>query len=72
MTVAQKKVWVEEFIERLQEEGDMFWSMGSISKDYELITSTIKANGGYWAGNSVRYIYDKKLRFEGVQQRMFG
>ena len=72
MTTADKKKFVEEFVERLRDEGDMFWSMGSTSKDYELITSTIKANGGYWAGNSVRYIYDKKLRFEGVQQRMFG
>ena len=40
MTVAQKKVWLEEFLERLREEGDMFWSMGSTSKDFELITST--------------------------------
>lgn len=71
MTVAEKKAWVENFIEILRDEGDMFWSMGSTSKDFELITSTIKAQG-YWAGNSVRYIFDKKLRFEGVQQRMFG
>lgn len=71
MTTKDKKAFVENFVEILRGEGDMFWSMGSTTKDFELITSTIKQQG-YWAGNSVRYMFSKDLEFEGIQQRMFG
>lgn len=71
MTTKEKKQFVEEFIERLENEGDMFFSLGSTSKDFDAITSVIKQQG-FWAGNAVRYMYDKNLRFEGIQQRMFG
>lgn len=71
MTIKEKKAFVEEFVEILRDEGDMFWSMGSTTKDFELITSNIKAQG-YWAGTSVRYFFNDKLEFEGVQARMFG
>lgn len=71
MTIKEKKAFVEKFVEILRDEGDMFWSMGSTTKDFELITSHIKAQG-YWAGNSVRYFFNDKLEFEGVQERIFG
>lgn len=71
MTIKEKKAFVEKFVEILRDEGDMFWSMGSTTKDFELITSNIKSQG-YWAGNSVRYFFDENLEFEGVQARMFG
>lgn len=71
MTFKEKKEFVESFIELLKSEGDMYWSMGSVTKDYATITSTIKAQG-YWAGNSVRYMFDKNMKFEAVQPRMFG
>lgn len=64
--------FLEEFREHLAEEGDVFFSTGNDEDDYNIVVSTIKANGGYWAGNAVRYVYDKNLNFEGVQQRMFG
>lgn len=64
--------FLKDFKARLEEEGDMFFSTGSDEDDYNIIVSTIKANGGYWAGNAVRYVYDKNLNFEGIQQRMFG
>ena len=71
MTIKEKKEFVEKFIDILRDEGDMFWSMGSTTKDFDIITSTIKQQG-YWAGNSVRYMFSKDLEFEGVQPRMFG
>ena len=71
MTIKEKKAFVENFVEILREEGDMFWSMGSTTKDFDIITSTIKQQG-YWAGNSVRYMFSKDLEFEGIQPRMFG
>lgn len=71
MSTKEKKEFVDNFIELLADEGDMFWSMGSVSKDYDAITSVLKAQG-YWAGNAVRYMFDKNLKFEAIQPRMFG
>lgn len=71
MTIKEKKEFVDKFVELLRDEGDMFFSLGSVSKDFDAITSVIKQQG-YWAGNSVRYMYDENLNFEGIQQRMFG
>lgn len=71
MTTKDKKAFVENFINLLDEEGDMFFSSGDVDTDYANITGTIK-NQGYWAGVSVRYHFNKELQFEGVQQRMFG
>ena len=71
MTIKEKKAFVENFVEILRGEGDMFWSVGSTTKDFDAITSVIKAQG-YWAGTSVRYFFNDKLEFEGVQERMFG
>lgn len=71
MTKAQKKEFVENFINLLENEGDMFFTSGDVETDYKNIVGTIN-NQGYWAGNSVRYMFNKKLQFEGLQQRMFG
>lgn len=64
--------FLKEFKARLAKEGDTFFSTGKDEDDYNLVISTIKANGGYWTGNAVRYMYDKNLSFDGVQQQMFG
>lgn len=67
----KKEEFVKKFIDILEQEGDMFFSSGDVDQDYELIVSTIKVQG-YWAGNAVRYMFDKKLRLESIQPRMFG
>ena len=71
MTIKDKKAFVENFVELLADGGDMFFSSGAVEQDYYNITTTIK-NQGYWAGTSVRYFFNDKLEFEGVQERMFG
>lgn len=71
MAKISKKEFVEQFEEILANEGDMFFSCGSVSDDYNTIVGTIKQQG-YWAGTSVRYMFDGNLNFEGVQPRMFG
>ena len=71
MASKMKTDFVLNFCELLADEGDMFFSLGSVSKDYDAITSTIKQQGD-WAGVSVRYMFTKDLEFEGVQPRMFG
>ena len=71
MSKASKKEFVEKFEQILANEGDMFFSCGDVEQDYNIITGTIKRQG-YWAGTSLRYMFDEKFNFEGVQQRMFG
>lgn len=63
--------FLRDFKSRLACEGDTFFSTGSDEDDYNLIVSTIKQQG-YWAGNAVRYMYDKNMEFEAIQPRMFG
>lgn len=70
-TIKDKKAFVENFVELLADGGDMLFSSGAVEQDYYNITTTIK-NQGYWAGNGVRYFFDKNWNFEGVQERMFG
>lgn len=71
MAKSTKEEFVEKFEEILSNEGDMFFSCGDTDQDYDIIVGTIKRQG-YWAGTSLRYMFDEKLNFEGVQQRMFG
>ena len=69
---SKKKVeFMLNFAQLLADEGDMFFSCGDVDKDYENVVSVIKSQG-YWAGTSVRYFFNDKLEFEGVQERMFG
>ena len=56
-----KNKFVEDFIDLLEDNGDMFFSCGDINKDYELIQNTIKGQG-YWAGNSLRYYFDEEIK----------
>ena len=42
MTIKEKKAFVENFVELLADEGDMFFSSGSTSSDFDAITSVIK------------------------------
>lgn len=71
MTIKEKKAFVENFVELLADEGDMFFSPGSTSSDFDAITSVIKQQG-YWAGNCVRYFFDEDLNFTGTEERRFG
>lgn len=71
MASKMKTDFVLSFSQILADEGDMFFSSGDVEQDYNNITTTIK-NQGYWAGTSVRYFFNDKLEFEGVQPRMFG
>lgn len=67
-----KKKFVEDFIDLLDSVGDMFFSCGDVDKDYLLITGTIKAQG-YWAGNTLRYYFDKDIKtLERTEERRFG
>lgn len=66
-----KKEAVINFIGLLEEEGDMFFSCGDTNKDYQLIKETIKAQG-YWAGNKLRYYFDKEDRLIRTEERRFG
>lgn len=66
-----KKKFVEDFIELLEDEGDMFFSCGDVNSDYKLITETIKSQG-YWAGNSLRYYFDEDIKtLERTEERSF-
>lgn len=71
MASKMKTEFVLNFSDILADEGDMFFSSGDVEQDYNIIVSTIKQQG-YWAGTAVRYMFDKDMNFEGVQQRMFG
>lgn len=62
---------VENFISTLSLEGDIYFSLGSVKKDYDAITSTIKQQG-YWAGNRVRYYFDEDLVLQKTEDRKFG
>ena len=70
MASKMKTDFVLSFSQILADEGDMFFSSGDVEQDYNNITDTIE-NQGYWAGTSVRYFFNDKLEFEGVQPRMF-
>ena len=71
MASKMKTDFVLSFAQILADEGDMFFSSGDVEQDYDNIITTIK-NQGYWAGTSVRYFFNDKLEFEGVQERIFG
>jgi hypothetical protein len=59
------------FASTLSLEGDMFFTSGSVEKDYKIITETIKAQG-YWAGNRVRYYFDEDMVLLKTEERVFG
>ncbi len=71
MASKKKTDFVLNFAQLLADEGDTFFSSGDVEQDYAVIVSTIKQQG-YWAGTSVRYMFNKDMEFEAVQPRMFG
>jgi len=71
MTSQLKTNVVMNFSQLLADYGDMFFSSGDIDQDCNLITSTIDRQG-YWAGNSVRYFFDKDLNLINTEERRFG
>lgn len=63
--------FVANFENLLNDEGDMFFSTGSSTQDYELITGTIDRQG-YWAGVRLRYYFDSNYGFLRTEERRFG
>lgn len=66
-----QREFVSNFIKVLSYEGDTFLTSGSIRKDYNNIIDTISQQG-YWAGNRVRYYFDKDYKLVRLVPRTFG
>lgn len=71
MNQFDKGQFILAFAQILADEGDMFFSSGSIDEDYSLIEGTIKSQG-YWAGNKLRYYFDDDFRLIRTEERKFG
>lgn len=56
------------FYNALEDFGEYFFSFGSTKKDYEYITSIIKAQG-FWSGCSYRFYFDNDLNLIKVEER---
>lgn len=59
---------VLKFINTLEEYGDMYFSQGSIKKDYEYITNILKFQG-YYSGCAYRYYFNEDLDLIKVEER---
>jgi len=59
---------VMKFMNTLREYGDMYFSQGSIKKDYEYITNVIKAQG-YYSGCAYRYYFNEDFDLIKVEER---
>ena len=46
------------FLEALDENGEYYFSQGSIKKDYNYIKFVLESQG-YWSGVGFRYYFDK-------------
>lgn len=55
----------------LDDEGEAFFTSGSIRKDYRLIVETLKTQG-YWAGIKYRYYFDEEYNLLRTEERRFG
>lgn len=56
------------FLEALDDNGDYYFSQGSIKKDYNYIKSILEAQG-YWSGVGFRYYFDKDFNLINVESR---
>ena len=56
------------FMEILEEYGEMFFSNGSIKKDYEYITSILKFQG-YYSGCRYRFYFNENFDLVKVEER---
>jgi len=59
---------LKKFYNALEDFGEYFFSFGSAKKDYEYITSIIKAQG-FWSGTSYRFYFDNDLNLIKVEER---
>lgn len=71
MASKMKTEFVLNFSNILADEGDMFFTSGSVEKDYQSIVGTIKSQG-YWSGVELRYFFDEDLNFIRTEERRFG
>jgi len=56
------------FLEALDENGDYYFSQGSIKKDYNYIKSILEAQG-FWSGIEFRYYFDNNLNLINIERR---
>lgn len=56
------------FMEALDEYGEMYFSQGSIKKDYEYITNVLKAQG-YYSGCRYRLYFNEDFDLVNVEER---
>ena len=59
---------VLKFMNTLEEYGEMFFSNGSVKKDYEYITNVLKAQG-YYSGCRYRLYFNKDFDLIKVEER---
>lgn len=59
---------VLKFMKVLDEYGEMFFSNGSIKKDYEYISMVLKAQG-YYSGCGYRFYFDDNFDLVKVEER---
>ena len=55
-------------INTYEEYGDMYFSQGSVKKDYEYITSILKMQG-YYSGYQYRFYFDENFDLIEVEGR---
>jgi len=56
------------FIEALDDYGEMYFSQGSIKKDYEYITNILKFQG-YYSGCKYRLYFNENFDLTKVEER---
>lgn len=59
---------VKKFIETLEDYGDMFFSQGSVKKDYEYIKNVLNAQG-YYSGFEYRYYFNEDFDLVKIEER---
>lgn len=56
------------FMEALDSYGEMFFSNGSMKKDYEYITSILKVQG-YYSGCKYRFYFNEDFDLINIEER---
>jgi len=59
---------LQKFFEVLEGNGDYYFSLGSIKKDFEYISTVIKQQG-YWSGIKERYYFDNDFNLVRIENR---
>lgn len=62
---------LERFLQALEDHGDYYISTGDTQQDIRMIEERI-AFQGYWAGNELRFFFDKDFNLLRTEERRFG